>query len=467
MLYKSTRNSSVKKSFCEILLEGLAPDGGLYVPDRYPKVSPEQLEQWAKLSYPDLAFEVCSLFIGDDIPTDDLKAIITKTYNKDAFGTDDIVPIRHLTDDIYVMALSNGPSLAFKDMAMQLLGNLMSYELDRRGEQLLIVGASSGDTVSAAEEAMRGKSNIKVLMLTPKDGMSPFQKAQAGSILDDNIYNVSIDGRFDDCQDLVKEINKDATFKAAHNIGAVNSINWGRIMAQTVYHIRAYLASPKSKSEIDIAVPSGNFGNVLAAHVAKEMGVPIRNLIVATNENIVLDRFFKTGIYEQSEVQVTSAPSMDISKASNLERFLYDLLGRGDTQLSATMAEFETHKKIDLSAFLNDIQTRYGFSSDASTHAERATVIKDIYDNCKDIIDPHTAASVKAALTLAKHDGVPIICMETAKPTKFEAAVQEAIGTVPTRPAGFENLEQKEQRFYNCDANVDALKAFIESSVVK
>ena len=463
MLYKSTRNTTVKKTFCEILLEGLAPDGGLYVPDRYPKISKEQLQAWSSLSYPELAFEVCSLFIGDDIPSDDLKAIINKTYTQDAFGTAEIVPIRHLVDDIHVMALSNGPSLAFKDMAMQLLGNLMSYELDRRGETLLIVGASSGDTVSAAEEAMRGKANIKVLMLTPKHGMSPFQKAQAGSILDDNIYNLSIEGRFDDCQDLVKEINKDAAFKAKHTIGAVNSINWGRIMAQTVYHIQAYLTS--GAPQIDIAVPSGNFGNVLAAHVAKEMGVPIRTLIVATNENVVLDQFFKTGIYEQHDVQVTSAPSMDISKASNLERFLFDLLGRGDTQLTAIMEEFESKKKIDLSAFLNDIKTRYGFISESSTHQERARVIKTIYEKCQDIIDPHTAASVKVALDCAKNDGVPIICMETAKPSKFESAVEEAIGFVPDRPAGFQDLESREQRFYDCGSSVDDLKRFIESHV--
>ena len=262
-------------------------------------------------------------------------------------------------------------------------------------------------------------------MLTPKEGMSPFQKAQAGSILDSNIYNVSIEGPFDDCQDIVKSVNHDLAFKKQHHIGAVNSINWGRILAQTIYYVRAYLSSyNQGHTEIDCVVPSGNFGNVLAGHVAKQMGVPIRRLIVSTNENKVLDHFFKTGIYQQTDVVVTSSPSMDISKASNLERFIFDLLGRGDTQLCDAMETFEASKRLDLSkfnqnmGFHHEIQSKYGFFSSASTHDEREDMIARVYKESQRIIDPHTASAVKVAHEY-KIDDVPLICMETAKPAKI------------------------------------------------
>ena len=467
MKYISTRDpNKTAYSFSDVLLKGLAEDGGLYVPESYPKISKDDLARLRTLPYHELAYDIISKFVGDSIPEQDLRDILSATYSKDVFGSDDITPLTHLFDDIYIQDLSSGPSLAFKDMAMQFLGHIMEYELKRRGETLTILGASSGDTVSAAEEAMRGKDQITVVMLTPKDGMSPFQKAQAGSILDENIINVSLPGPFDTCQDIVKAVNRDLEFKKKFKIGAVNSINWGRICAQIVYYFKGYfLVSDTNDAVIDVVVPSGNFGNVLAAYVAKQMGLPIRRFIVATNENKVLDTFFKTGIYQQQDVVVTSSPSMDISKASNIERFFYDVVGRDAQTLANNMKEFETTKTLDLSSHKDKIQHDIGFFSGPSDHDERKAVIQDVYSKTKVVVDPHTASAIKVAVEYRDDSKVPMLCMETAKPTKFEFAIQEALDFVPQRPDGFEGLEDKEQRFYDVDATDTAVKTFIKETL--
>ncbi len=329
--YVSTRGDATPRRFCEILLEGLAPDGGLYLPSRYPTVDSATLAGWRNLSYADLAVEVLSLYI-DDIPADDLRAICARTYTAGVFGTEEIAPLRPLEPGVFVQALSNGPTLAFKDMAMQLLGQLFEYELARRGETLNILGATSGDTGSAAEYAMRGKHGVRVFMLSPSGRMSPFQQAQMFSLHDPNIHNLAVDGVFDDCQDIVKAVSADLDFKRSHRIGTVNSINWARLLAQVVYYFFGYFQATSDDGErVDFAVPSGNFGNICAGHVARMMGLPIHRLVLATNENDVLDEFFRTGVYRvrrSAETHETSSPSMDISKASNFERFVFDLLGR-------------------------------------------------------------------------------------------------------------------------------------------
>ncbi len=465
MKYFSTRDSDKKNySFTDVLLKGLAEDGGLFVPVEYPQINGATLTKLRDLSYKDLAFQIMERFISESIPAQDLKDILDKTYDASVFGSVAVAPVVPLFDGIYLQDLSSGPSLAFKDMAMQFLGHVLDYELTRRGESLTIVGASSGDTVSAAEEALRGKNKITVVMLTPKEGMSPFQKAQAGSILDRNIYNLSVPGPFDICQDLVKELNSDLTFKSKHSIGAVNSINWGRICAQVVYYFKGYFSVTEDNTElVDVVVPSGNFGNVLAAYVAKQMGLPIRKLVVATNENVVLDTFFKTGVYKQEVVTVTSSPSMDISKASNIERYFFDLVGRDQDALKKLMHTFETTKSIDLSPFMTEIRDKAGFVSATSTHNERKAVIQSTYKKTNRIIDPHTAASVKVALQLKAADGVPMICMETAKPTKFEEAIEDALGFIPSRPEGFEGIEEKEQRFFDVLDSVESVKSFIRT----
>ncbi|RAP34223.1 threonine synthase [Candidatus Marinamargulisbacteria bacterium SCGC AG-439-L15] len=462
MKYHSTRSKNIKKTFSEVILEGLAADGGLFVPESIPKLDVEKLISFKSFSYADLAYEVMLPFVGDAIPDQDLRDLVQKTYTKEIFGSETIAPVEHLFGDVYLQDLSSGPSLAFKDMAMQFLGHLLDYELTRQNKRLCILGASSGDTVSAAEEALKEKSRIDVVMLTPKEGMSPFQKAQAGSILADNIYNLSVPGPFDTCQDIVKEINRDLDFKEKYNIGAVNSINWGRILAQIVYYVSAYLQL--NKEAIDVVVPTGNFGNVLAAYYVKRMGVPIRKLIVATNENHVLHTFIQTGIYKQKTVTVTSSPSMDISKASNLERFLYDLAGQDSETLLAWMQTFETRQHCDLSEHQNEVK-KHGFESGEASHENRQELIEKVYKNANRVIDPHTAAGIYVGEQYCQNDGIPMLCMETAKATKFESTVKQAIGTVPDRIEKFKNLESKETRFYDVDGSASSVKAFIEKTI--
>ncbi|HEY4664655.1 MAG TPA: threonine synthase, partial [Comamonas sp.] len=381
MLYLSTRGHADRKRFCDILLEGLAPDGGLYLPVEYPQISDSKLSELRKVlaeqGYAALAFEILSLYI-DDIPADDLRALCAKTYTKDVFGTDAIVPVRMLEGNLLIEALSNGPTLAFKDMAMQLLGNLFEYELARRGEELNILGATSGDTGSAAEYAMRGKKGVRVFMTSPHGRMSPFQQAQMFSLQDENIHNIAIEGVFDDCQDIVKAVSNDHVFKAKYKIGTVNSINWARLLAQVVYYFAGYLqATTRNEEKVSFTVPSGNFGNICAGHVARQMGLPIAQLVVATNENDVLDEFFRTGVYQvrgSANTYETSSPSIDISKASNFERFIFDLVGRDGVRTKALFADGVGRQgKFDLSqdACFQDAAAKYGFVSGKSTHADR------------------------------------------------------------------------------------------------
>ena len=473
MKYLSTRGHPERRRFCEILLEGLAPDGGLYLPERYPQVDAATLAKWRTLPYADLAFEILSLYV-DDIPADDLRAICRKTYTEQVFGTREIVPLRKLEDGLFIEALSNGPTLAFKDMAMQLLGNLFEYELARRGEQLNILGATSGDTGSAAEYAMKGKQGVRVFMTSPEGRMSPFQQAQMFSLQDGNIHNLAVRGVFDDCQDMVKAVSNDAAFKKRYKIGTVNSINWARLVAQVVYYFAGYFAatggangkeSPGQK--VSFAVPSGNFGNICAGHVARMMGLPIAQLVLATNENDVLDEFFRTGVYRVrggAETFETSSPSMDISKASNFERFVFDLVGRDGARLRRLFGEDLASKgRFDLSqdAAFKDAATRYGFVSGKSTHAQRLATIRDTWERFHSMIDTHTADGLKVARENLQ-SGVPMIVLETALPIKFAETIEEALGRAPDRPAKFEGIEALPRRVTVIDADVAAVKAYIE-----
>ena len=473
MNYLSTRGHPDRKRFCEILLEGLAPDGGLYLPVAYPQVDATQLAQLRAVfnegragGYAALAFEVLSLYI-DDIPSDDLRALCAKTYTEAVFGTATIVPLKQLEDRVYLEALSNGPTLAFKDMAMQLLGNLFEYELARRGEELNILGATSGDTGSAAEYAMRGKKGVRVFMTSPDGRMSPFQQAQMFSLMDENIHNIAIKGVFDDCQDIVKAVSNDLDFKRKYKIGTVNSINWARLLAQVVYYFAGYFQATGSDAEtVSFTVPSGNFGNICAGHVARMMGLPIHQLVAATNENDVLDEFFRTGVYRvrgSADTHETSSPSMDISKASNFERFVFDLLGRdGARTRDLFHTQLQQHGRFDLSAdpaFAQAAQ-RYGFVSGKSTHADRLATIRDTDKRFAVVIDTHTADGLKVA---REHltPGVPMVVLETALPIKFAATIVEALGHEPDRPAQFAGMEDLPRRVRVMDADVQAIKAFI------
>jgi len=472
MRYISTRGHPDFKRFCEILLEGLAPDGGLYLPESYPQVGEATLAQWRKVyreqGYAALAFELLSLYI-DDIPAEDLRALCAKTYTAEVFGTPEIVPLRPLEDGVWLEALSNGPTLAFKDMAMQLLGNLFEYELERRGEELNILGATSGDTGSAAEHAMRGKKGVRVFMTSPYGRMSPFQQAQMFSLQDANIHNIAIEGVFDDCQDIVKAVSNDLAFKRQYRIGTVNSINWARLLAQVVYYFAGYFqATESNRQKVSFAVPSGNFGNVCAGHVARMMGLPIAQLVVATNENDVLDEFFRTGVYRvrrSADTFETSSPSMDISKASNFERFVFDLLGRDAQRTQALFADaLGSQGRFDLSAdpHFALAASRYGFVSGRSTHADRLATIRDTWARFGQMIDTHTADGLKVARTHLTA-GVPMVVLETALPVKFSETIVAALGRQPERPAKFEGIEALPKRFQVMPADAGMVQLYISA----
>ena len=465
MRYLSTRGGADAASFSEVLLGGLMSDGGLAMPDAYPQVTGTELAAWRGLSYPELAFEIIRRY-ADDIPPADLQRIIARTYTAAAFRSDEITPVRQLQPGVHILGLSNGPTLAFKDIAMQLLGNLFEYALAKSGRELNILGATSGDTGSAAEYAMRGKRGIRVFMLSPHRKMSPFQTAQMFSLQDRNVFNIAIRGVFDDCQDIVKAVSNDLAFKARHHIGTVNSINWARIVPQVVYYFRAYFAVTESNDQpVSFAVPSGNFGNICAGHIARSMGLPIAKLILATNENDVLAEFFRTGVYRvrpPQQVVQTSSPSMDISKASNFERFIYDLTGRDAELMRRLWRQLEADGAFDLSAtpFFERVP-RFGFVAGSSTHQDRLETIRRVYRERGQIIDTHTADGLKVGLVY-REQGVPLICLETALAVKFEETIREALSRDPERPAGLENLEHLPQRFTVLDADVIAVQDFIE-----
>ncbi|BBO60136.1 threonine synthase [Mycoavidus sp. B2-EB] len=489
MNYISTRGACAneRRTFTDILLAGLAPDSGLYLPAVYPSITPDELERWRDLSYADLAYEILAKFC-DDIPAQDLRELTHSTYTAQIYRharepekAEQITPLKALGIEngvpLYLLELSNGPTLAFKDLAMQLLGRLFEYTLAKSGKQLNILGATSGDTGSAAEYAMRGKQGIRVFMLSPHQKMSPFQSAQMYSLQDPNIFNLAVTGVFDDCQDLVKAVSNDHAFKAQYKIGTVNSINWARVVAQIVYYVKGWLAATQpaatklgqaSGSEalpkVSFCVPSGNFGNVCAGHIARMMGLPIDKLVVATNENDVLDEFFRTGVYrirDAAGTYHTSSPSMDISKASNFERFVFDLLGRDAARVRQLFQQLEANQGFDLSGSGDFARIhQFGFVSGCSSHKERMTTIQQTYAHYATMIDTHTADGLTVARRYLE-PGVPMVVLETAQPAKFSAAMREALGRDPERPATFAEIEKLPMRFEVVPPDAQFLKEFI------
>jgi threonine synthase len=449
--YLSTRGGVAPQRFSDILLEGLAPDGGLYVPEEYPKAD---LAGWRAMSYPQLATAILRQFM-DDVPG--LEALVAATYTREAFGSADIAPLKTLEPGLHLLGLADGPTLAFKDIALQLLGRLFEQVLRARGRTLNVLGATSGDTGPAAEHAMRGKQGLSVFMLSPHGRMSAFQAAQMYALQDANIHNLAVRGVFDDCQDLVKQVNADAAFKARYRIGAVNSINWARVAAQVVYYFWGYFRATRSDAgQVAFSVPTGNFGNIHAGYVARAMGLPVARLILATNENDVLDEFFHSARYRVRRAAVaTSSPSMDISKASNFERYAFDLVGRDPGRIVALWGQLERNGEFEL-------RGSTGFVSGRSTHADRLDTIRQVHQSYGVTIDPHTADGVKVGLA-HRQPGVPLICLETAQPAKFAATIQEALGREPARPRGFENLEKLPQRFELIEPRADAVRRYIEA----
>ncbi|MDO4928268.1 MAG: threonine synthase [Corynebacterium sp.] len=475
MQYISTRDpKATPVSFSNILLAGLAPDGGLYLPESYPEITSELLDQWRELlqeqGYAALAAAVMSLFI-DDIPAADVQAMTKRAYHTPKFSDEEIVPVTALEGNLYIGHLSEGPTAAFKDMAMQMLGELFEYELARREETLNILGATSGDTGSSAEYAMRGRTGIRVFMLTPAGRMTPFQQAQMFGLDDPNIFNIALDGVFDDCQDVVKAVSADAEFKHEYRIGAVNSINWARLLAQVVYYVACYLRVTESnEQQVSFSVPTGNFGDICAGHIARQMGLPIDRLIVATNENDVLDEFFRTGNYrvrDAANTFATSSPSMDISRASNFERFIYDLLDR-DAQRVADLFGKEVPRggfSLIGDPVFDDVAVKYGFASGKSTHADRIATIRDCYERLAIMIDPHTADGVHVARQWADQVETPIVCLETALPVKFAETIQEAVGRDPEMPDRFASIMDAPRHVTEMPNDAATIKDFIRESI--
>ncbi|MFM0620437.1 threonine synthase [Paraburkholderia nemoris] len=464
MRYISTRGDQTERTFSEILLEGLAPDGGLYMPSHYPKVDGGTLAKWRTLPYPELALAILCLYV-DDIPRDDLRAIVHRTYASETFGSPEIAPLQRLDASVSLLKPSNGPTLAFKDIAMQLLGNLFEYELQRRGEVLNILGATSGDTGSAAEYAMRGKHRIRVFMLSPHGRMSAFQQAQMFSLQDRNIHNIAIEGVFDDCQDIVKAMSNDLETKRSLRIGTVNSINWARLLAQVIYYFWGYFqATHDNQERVSFAVPSGNFGNICAAHVARMMGLPVEHLILATNENDVLHEFFSSGGYhvrKSHETLETSSPSMDISKASNFERFIFDALNRDATRTRHLFAdELPRTGRFRVTPDEHARIRTFGFVSGKSTHADRLATINDTWTRYSLMIDPHTADGLKVGRERSLA-GIQTLALETALPAKFADTIREAINRTPGRPKPLEGLEELPMRSVLMSARVDEVRRYL------
>ena len=477
MKYISTRGGMSPVSFSQILLEGLARDGGLAVPESIPQISAAKLESWRALSYADLATEILGLYI-DDIPRTDLHRICLAAYNDAVFSSSDIVPLKDLGGELTLVGLSEGPTLAFKDLAMQFLGQVFEYVLAREGRKLNILGATSGDTGSAAEYAMRGKLGVSVFMLSPQGRMSAFQRAQMYSLMDDNIHNIAVKGVFDDCQDIVKSLAGDLDFKTSYHLGAVNSINWARICAQIVYYFWAWLrvtdklakqGGDPFTQKVSFTVPSGNFGNILSGHYARSMGLPIQRLVLATNENNVLEEFFRTGVYRPRasvETLATSSPSMDISKASNFERFIFDLLGRDAKRLAALWKTLEQEGSFDLSAEQPRFASEFGFAGGQSSHQDRLQTIRSLHEAVDVLIDPHTADGVKVAREYLD-SGIPMLVLETALPAKFGETIKEAIGKAPPIPEHLHGLATLPQRVVDMDNDAAAIKHFIKEHALR
>lgn len=469
--YVSTRGGDAPATYAEIVLRGLAQDGGLFVPQSYPRVTPSELRRWRGLSYADLAFEVLRLF-ASGIDEEALRSLCRSTYTAQTYcnarpGQDasEITPLLWLEDGLGLLQLSNGPTLAFKDMAMQFLGALFEHLLGLQGRRLNILGATSGDTGSAAEYAMRGRRGIRVFMLSPYGRMSAFQRAQMYSLQDPNIFNIAVKGTFDQAQDIVKAVSNDHAFKASHAIGTVNSINWARVAAQTVYYFKGWLAATGSDDEpVSFAVPSGNFGDVLAGWIARQMGLPVASLIVATNENDVLAEFFETGCYrprDPAHTYVTSSPSMDISRASNFERYVFDVTGRSPERLRALWKELDEKGSFTLSGEDWERVKASGFCAGRSVHADRLRTIRGLWETSGVLVDPHTADGITVARR-KRLPGVKCICLETAQPAKFASTIREAAGILPPVPSSCAGLEDRLQRFEVMEPDVRAVKDYID-----
>ncbi len=463
--YISTRGhgkDSRPKNFEDVLLEGLAPDGGLYVPESWPVFDTKTLSRMAGASYAEVAAQVMLPFIGSSIDHGTFNKILKETYAGHVFDHAGVAPLSQLSPQIWNMELHRGPTLAFKDVALQLLGRLFDHVLSRRKQRVTIVGATSGDTGSAAIEACRSCENVDIFILHPLGRVSEVQRRQMTTVMAQNVHNIAVEGTFDDCQSLVKAMFNDAKFRAEMKLSAINSINWARIMAQVVYYFTSALALGAPGREISFSVPTGNFGNVYAAHVARKMGLPIRRLVVSTNRNDILTRFFETGEMKMTNVEPSLSPSMDIQISSNFERYLFELLGRDTMKLTEVMNEFRSNGRFRLHDDLME-RARRDFSAHRCNDEDTLKVIRYCHDETAEVIDPHTAVALSGALALKDDPAVPVVSLACAHAAKFPDAVQKAIGRRPELPERLSDLLTRPEKFVPMKNNLKMVQDYVRN----
>ena len=461
MEYISTRGNAPKLDFEAALLTGLAEDGGLYLPDQWPTLSFDQINELSYLSYSELAHRIMSLFVGSSISATDLQTLVTSAYGN--FHHDAVAPLKQLDDHIFFMELFHGPTLAFKDFALQMLGQFFQYFLSKNSSHCTIVGATSGDTGSAAIYGVRGLPSINLFMLHPKGRVSEVQRRQMTTVLDDNIHNLAVQGTFDDCQNLVKALFNDLEFRQRHALSAVNSINWARIAAQVVYYFRAAVCLGAPHRKINFSVPTGNFGNVLAGYVAMKIGLPIGKLIIGSNTNDILTRFFETGVMRKKTVTPTLSPSMDIQISSNFERYLFELLNHDSDHLQSLMTSFNQSGEFSIEpSLLKSAQNT--FSAYRLDDNQTAADIKTTYELTGEIIDPHSIIGVSAAKMENDHT-TPTVVLGTAHPAKFPNAIKTTIDEDVALPEHVGDLMNMSERVIEADNDLSSIQSIIQANV--
>lgn len=461
MKYISTRGEAPPLSFEDVLLTGLAPDGGLYVPETLPRFTQEEIASWAGLPYAQLAFNVMYPFVEGEIPEDDFRSMVEETYA--VFDHSAIAPLVQLDANEWVMELFRGPTLAFKDFALQLLGRLLDYVLKKRDERVVIMGATSGDTGSAAIEGCRHCDNVDIFILHPHNRVSDVQRKQMTTVLGDNVFNIAVEGNFDDCQHMVKNSFADQSFLEGTRLVAVNSINWARIMAQIVYYFSASLALGGPHRSVAFSVPTGNFGDIFAGYLARNMGLPISQLVVATNKNDILHRFISNNHYKMQALEHTLSPSMDIMVSSNFERLMFDLYGRDGRALAKQMELWKSNE-----GSIEEYRWRAArklFDSWSLNDEQTCQIIKEVYEQTEYLIDPHTAIGVGAARECRRDDSVPMITLATAHPVKFPEAVEKSgVDIVPVLPHHMQDLYDREERFDVLPNDLKSVHKFVASN---
>lgn len=457
MRYISTRGEAEIKDFNDVVTSGLASDGGLYLPEKIPSFSIEEIKSWRNLSYSELAFKVISPFVEDEIPDEDLKTIIKDATKK--FQTPEVTKLVQLEGNYHILELFHGPTLAFKDIALQFLGKLQDYILSKRNQDIVIIGATSGDTGSAAIEGVKDCKHVTLFMLHPDERISTIQRHQMTTILNQNIHNIAVNSYFDDCQDMVKEMFKNPEFMQGKRLSAVNSINWARIVAQIVYYFQAVLQITGAEKPVSFSVPSGNLGDVFGGYLAKKMGLPVGRLIVTTNENDILHRFFSNNDYSKQGVKKTVAPSMDIQISSNFERLMFLEHNYNGKLINEKMIKFreEGHLEVDAEIYEHITET---FKSSASNDADIKEEIKRVYDKYNYVVCPHTATGTIAAEKFYQEDEIMVV-LATAHPAKFPEVVTESINIHPELPEHLSDLMSKPEKYLKIPNDIDLIKNYI------